>query len=65
MVLRTKEQNFHQRNETTELKIEGAQPNTGTEMMKLLQQRIEILERQINQEQCNQCMQEHHNQNAQ
>ena len=45
--------------------IEGAKPNTGTEMTKLLQQRIETLERQINQEQRNQCMQEQHNQNAQ
>ena len=34
-------------------------------MTKLLQQRIEILERQINQEQRNQCMQEQHNQNVQ
>ena len=45
--------------------IEGVKPNMGTEMMKLLHQRIEILERQINQEQCNQCMQEQHNQNVQ
>ena len=42
--------------------IEGAKSNTGTEMTKLLQQRIETLERQINQEQRNQCMQEQHNQ---
>ena len=34
-------------------------------MTKLLQQRIEILERQINQEQRNQCMQEQYNQNDQ
>jgi len=52
-----------ERNE--EAQIEGAKPDAGTEMSKLLQQRIEILERQINQEQRNQCMQEQYNQNDQ